>query len=248
MLYIIKYVYSFFIPPGLFITLLVLLSLYLRKKEKAALKMLWPLIVIIYLFCTPFIGNTLLGYLEHRYTPPATIDADVIVLLTGGAVGNTPDVDGKGNLNGFTMNRLVAAYKLHKETKLPILVSGGQVYNDTGNEGQLSKRNLLALGVAESSILLDDTSRNTKENARNTAELLKQKGFAKPVLVTSAFHMPRSVENFKQLGITLTPFPTDFLIPQPADISLFSFMPTADGLQKSSLAAKEYLGLIELWF
>ncbi|NOU95702.1 YdcF family protein [Paenibacillus sp. LMG 31456] len=248
MLYIIKYIYTFFIPPGLFITILVLFNLWLRKRERAAAKLLWAAIAIIYLLCTPIAGNTLIGYLEHRYAPPVTVQGDVIVLLTGGAVGNTPDVDGSGNLTGYTMNRLVTAYKLHKSTNLPIIISGGQVYEDSGNEGQICKRNLLALGVAESSILLDDRSRNTKENAINTVEILKQKNFTKPILVTSAFHIPRSVENFKQLGASTTPYPADFLVPQPYSASLSSLLPSSDGLQKSSLAAKEYLGLIELLF
>ncbi|MCR8636719.1 YdcF family protein [Paenibacillus radicis (ex Xue et al. 2023)] len=246
MLYIIKYIYTFFIPPGLFITVLVLFNLWLRKRERSAAKLLWAVIAFIYLICTPIIGNTLIGYLEHRYEPPVTIEGDVIVLLTGGAVGNTPDVGGSGNLTGYTMNRLVTAYKLHKSTNLPIIISGGQVYEDTGNEGQICKRNLLALGVAESSIWLDDRSRNTKENALNTIEIMKQKNFTKPVLVTSAFHIPRSVENFKQLGVLTAPYPADFLVPQPYSITLSAFLPSADGLQKSSLAAKEYLGLLEL--
>ncbi|MDF2960872.1 MAG: hypothetical protein K0S39_2607 [Paenibacillus sp.] len=248
MLYIIKYIYTFFIPPGIFITLLIGFNLWLRKRDKGAARLLWAVVFFIYIFTLPVTGNLMLGLLERSYTPPASIQGDVIVLLTGGAVGNTPDVDGRGNLTGFTMNRVVTAYKLHKSTGLPIIISGGQVYKDSGNEGRIVKRNLLAFGVKESSLILDDKSRNTEENAINTAHILRQNNFAKPVLVTSAFHMKRSVGNFNQLGISTVPYPTDYLVPQPYNVTVTSLLPSSDGVQKCSLAAKEYLGLLALLF
>ncbi|WP_165971917.1 YdcF family protein [Paenibacillus piri] len=246
MIYILKYIYSFFIPPGLFITVLIAFNLWLRKRDRHASALLWAVILFIWTFATPLAGNTLAGYLEHRYAPPAAVQGDVIVMLTGGSVNGTPDIGGKGNLNGYTMNRVVAAYKLHKSTNLPILISGGQVFADSGNEGQMAKRNLLAMGVNEASIILDDKSRTTKENAANTTQLLEQRKLHRPVLLTSAFHMARSVENFKRLGIETTPYPTDFLVPQPYSVSVSSLIPASDGLQKSALAAKEYLALLEL--
>jgi uncharacterized SAM-binding protein YcdF (DUF218 family) len=245
---IIKYIYSFVIPPGLFISLLILVNLCLRKRDKRAVTLLWGLTAIVYLLSTALVGNALLGSLERRFEPPAAVQGDVIVLLTGGAVSNTPDTDGTGNLNGFTMNRTITAYKLHKKYNLPILISGGQVYSYTGNEGQIVKRNLLTLGVAESSLFLDDKSRNTEENALFSKRIIQKQGFTKPVLVTSAFHMPRSVENFNKNGIVTTPYPTDFLVPRPFPVSIGSLIPSSDGVLKCSLAAKEFLGWIALLF
>jgi uncharacterized SAM-binding protein YcdF (DUF218 family) len=243
---IIKYIHSFVIPPGLFITLMALAIVWLRKREKRAVKLLGGLLVFIYALTTPLIGNMWLGSLEQRYQPPAAVHGDAIVLLTGGAVSNTPDVEGVGSLSGSTMNRTITAYKLHRSYNLPIIISGGQPFSYTGNEGQIVKRNLLALGVPESQLLLDDKSRNTAENALNTAEIIKYKGFAKPILVTSAFHMQRSVEHFDKVGIMTAPYPTDFLVPQPAAVSIGSFIPSAEGMMKCSLAAKEFLGLLAL--
>jgi uncharacterized SAM-binding protein YcdF (DUF218 family) len=248
MLYLIKYVYSFFIPPGLFISVLIALSIGLYKKQRTAAKLLWAVTCFIYLFTTPLAASVLLGSLEHRYSLPAAVQGDVIVVLGGGAIGSTPDVDGIGSLTGTTLTRVVAAYKLHKKTGLPIIVSGGQVFKDSGNEARIAKRYLLSLGLPESAVIAEDKSRNTKENAAYTLDVLKQKGFTQPILVTSASHMPRAAAQFNQLNVQLLPYPVGFLVSQPYPVTISSFLPSADALLKNSLAAKEYLGQLEQWF
>ncbi|UUZ80866.1 YdcF family protein [Paenibacillus sp. P26] len=68
------------------------------------------------------------------------------MILTGGAVGGVPEVEGSGQLTGTTLNRVVAAAELYHRKRPPVLVSGGQVFTDTGNEGRLSKRKRLLSG------------------------------------------------------------------------------------------------------
>ncbi len=65
------------------------------------------------------------------------------------------------------------------------------------------------MGIAPDRLILEERSRNTDENAERTAELLGSQG-GTVVLVTSAFHMPRSVGLFRSAGIEVVPWPVDY--------------------------------------
>lgn len=93
-----------------------------------------------------------------------------------GASSGTPDIDGEGNLYGSAANRLLTAVRLHRQTGLPILFSGGQVFSDSGNEADIAQRQLLGLGIPEEDILIENQSLNTEQNAVNTAAILQQTG------------------------------------------------------------------------
>ena len=70
----------------------------------------------------------------------------------------------------------------------------------------------MSLGVPENKILTETRSINTSQNARFSAEILRENGLSHPILVTSAFHMKRSVLNFAKQGVGVEPFPTDYMV------------------------------------
>ncbi|MZP29725.1 YdcF family protein [Heliobacterium undosum] len=247
-LFAMKFIYSFMLPPGLFIPLLLLAALYYRRKHQ-----LGPagfsaaMALLLYLFSISAVGETMIRSLENRYLPPDKPSGDVIIMLGGGATMDTPDVDGLGQMTGGSANRLLASARLHRLTGAPIIVSAGQVLENTGNESRIALRQLAGLGVPESMIIVEETSRNTEENARYTKEILDARGFKKPILVTSAFHMERSVRHFSKLGMSTLPFPTDYRVNRQALYTLNDWAPSASAMGNASLAMKEYLGLIPLW-
>jgi uncharacterized SAM-binding protein YcdF (DUF218 family) len=182
--------------------------------------------------------------LEKKYHQPKIVKGDVIVMLGAGATGDTNDVDGRGELKGFGANRLITTARLYKLTKLPIIVSGGAVFKDSGNEAEIAKRQLVALGVPENKISLENKSLNTEQNAEFTKKVMNLKKLKRPILVTSAFHMERAVLNFSRFGITVVPFPTDFQTNQNMAIYPSKFVPS--DLMNARLALKEYLGILAL--
>ncbi|MBB6635994.1 YdcF family protein [Cohnella thailandensis] len=244
MVYFIKFVYSFVLPPGLFIVLLLVLSIWLWRKVRRASLLLAVLTILFYLSSTMLVSGALIGALERTYVQPSDPQGDVIVVLGGGATRATPDLDGQGNLSGGAANRLLAAARLHRETGLPILFSGGQVYSDSGNEADIARRQLIALGIQEPSILVENRSLNTEQNAEYSAELLKQKGLARPILVTSAFHMARSVHEFRHFGVDVLPYPVDYRTDEDWSFSVSKLTPNADAVSTTGTALKEYLGLL----
>ncbi|MCZ8516394.1 YdcF family protein [Paenibacillus filicis] len=246
MIYVLKGVYSFLVPPGLFVIAFALLGVRLwqcgRRRAEAAVGMIT---LLLYVVSTPLAGEAAVRSLEARYEPPAAPVGDVYLVLGGGAVGGVPEVEGSGQLTGTTLSRVVTAAELYHRKRLPILVSGGQVYDDSGNEARLSKRKLLALGVPEQDILIEDRSRTTQENAAYSRKFLEEKGLRSPILITSASHMARSVKHFHKQGIEVTPYPTGYLVSPSAAWSWSKMLPSSGAMDAVALACKEYLGLLQ---
>ncbi|WP_238653692.1 YdcF family protein [Paenibacillus piscarius] len=245
MIYFIKFVYSFVLPPGLFVILLLGMAVWLwRQRSRRPALVLLGITLLLYLSMTPVVSDMLIGSLERKYPQPAAAEGDVIVVLGGGATSGTPDLDGQGNMSGPAANRLLAAARLYRETGLPVIFSGGQVFADSGNEADIARRQLIGLGIPAEDILPENRSLNTEQNAVNTAKLMQEHGFTRPVLVTSGFHMPRSMVRFKHAGLTPQPFPVDFQASRPMSLYAGKFTPTAGSVSTTGLALKEYLGLL----
>ncbi|HWP98281.1 MAG TPA: YdcF family protein [Syntrophomonadaceae bacterium] len=179
--------------------------------------------------------------LENRYHPPSALNCDVLVMLTGGATLDTPDVDGLGHLSGATSSRLLTAARLQKRTNLPIILSGGQFNGFSGNESQIAKRYLIGLGIPEENIIIEDAGLNTTQSALRTKQILEQKGYKKPILITSAFHMYRSVLNFDNIGVKVLPFPCDYEYNTKPSLAVSEFFPRS--FDSVWTALHEYLGI-----
>jgi len=110
-------------------------------------------------------------------------------------------------------------------------------------ESALAARTLISTGESPAAILTEQQSRDTHQNAVFTQRILAQRGIAKILLVTSAFHMPRAAAAFRRTGLTVIPIPADYLTATDNDTPfLLRLLPTAAALNNSGLALKEYLG------
>jgi len=192
--------------------------------------------------------HLLVKSLESKYSPPVEINGDVLVMFGNGVTLDTPDLNDPGHLSGSAANRLLTAARLYYITKLPIILSGGRVFKENGNESQIAKRQLIGLGIPEQKIIIEDKSRNTAENALYTGNILEKSAYQKPVLIVSAFQMHRTVLNFKKLGVEVIPYPTDYRSNINWYFDVFHLVPSAASLSNTSLIIKEYLGILALSF
>ncbi len=188
----------------------------------------------------------LITSLEDEF-PPRTIDSvgtsDAIVVL-GGMINNLTKYPERVELTG-SVERLTDSAELWRQKKAKtILISGGSgVLFFQGNpEASLAKKFLVQIGVDEKSILTEEKSKNTAENALYSAEILQTRNVKKIILVTSAFHMRRSIALFEKRGFEIEPFPTDYrsLIPV---FSWESIVPSVGALDTSTIAIKEWIGI-----
>lgn len=244
MIYVIKFLYSFVLPPGIFIVILLAAGAWLWiKRNKAPAIGALAFALLLYACSISAISDGLMRSLENSYAPPAEAEGDVIVVLGGGATVDTPDIDGVGNLYGMAGNRLLTAARLYQQTGLPILFSGGKVFADSGNEAEIAKRQLIGLKVPADRILVENRSLNTSQNAVFTGELLARRHLTRPILVTSAFHMKRSVMDFREAGIAVVPYPDDYRVSRRASYALNKWSPSSTAMDSLSACLREYLGI-----
>lgn len=132
-------------------------------------------------------------------------DAQAIVILGGGIRRAAPEYGGD-TLGRLTLERVRYGAWLARETKLPVLVTGGAVHGGAA-EAVVMKRALeeeFGVPVAWSETL----SRNTEANARNSAAILSPAGIRRVLLVGHGFDMRRAVAEFASAGLQATPAPT----------------------------------------
>jgi len=111
-------------------------------------------------------------------------------------------------------------------------------------EGDVLRQRAIALGLLPADVLSTTRVRNTAEEAHAVAAMLPRG--SRVVLVTSAFHLPRSVRLFERQGLRVIPFPVDF---QASGVwagsplaDPLNWLPSAGGLESSSRALREAIG------
>jgi uncharacterized SAM-binding protein YcdF (DUF218 family) len=225
------------LPPGIFVVFLTISCIWflIQRYYKAAFVNFLIGLTIWILSISP-VSDTMIGRLENAFTIPAHPRGDVIILLAGGAYDREEDPSGIIGPTGDNLGRLMAAAKLQKVLDVPIIVSDFR--------GDAVIKSLRDLGIPSHKIILEQKSRDTIQNALYTEALCKKLRFKEPILVTSAYHMKRSVMSFKKVAMTVTPYPADFKTLKDKRYKWTEYLPGLDELEKSTIALHEYLGLL----
>jgi len=191
------------------------------------------------------VSDALLKPLESAWPPLSgkRVKAEAIVVLGGGVrdlswlgqpVTPTPEAEA----------RLLQGVFLYRNMRVPLVLVGGNGDPSRSAPGDADALEPVArsLGVPARDIVVENRSRNTLEAARNVGVLIKVRRI---VLVTSAYHMKRSVALFRKQGFEVIPAPAVYLSEQRKQ-SAYSFIPHAGALESSAAACAEYLSLF--WY
>lgn len=211
---------------------------------------------VIWLFAMPLTSRQLIWGLEEQavaLVPEPIPQADAVVVLGGGLRPPLPPRAGVEVAEGG--DRLLTGVRLLNQQRAPLLVtSGGSVSFTSGDPAEpeaIWARDLAEeLGVPPERIVLNPHSRTTAEEARDIGELGRQRGWRRILLVTSAYHLPRSLESFeRRSGLEVIPVACDFQLPERAQFGaptaaslVMDLLPSADALELSTVAVKEHLG------
>ena len=191
--------------------------------------------------CLPSVSNRLWASLESGVAPTLKPDVtyDAVVLL-GGVVSPQGSLKEDPAWND-NVERLLEVRQLLTTGRAKVaIVSGGKLGGDLLTEADYLARELELLGVPKEQVLIEPKANNTRENATESKRLLEQLGAKRVVLVTSAFHMPRSIGCFRAVGVEVDTLPVDYRMRDPsADPHL---APRAEYLAQSSRALHEWLG------
>ena len=248
-----KYLPLLVYPLGLSLLLVsaALVSLIWRRVWAAVI--LGSCFVLLWVPSTPAFSEYLASSLEMDYTA-RRIDnypqVGAIVVLSGGVSKIGPSADSIRPDDNF--DRLYQGWRLYKAKKAQyIVVSGGNIPWMTkrgSRSGAARMADLLReLGVPQARIVSEGESRNTRENALNTSQLLQDKGVDKVLLCTSAMHLPRAKACFERTGIQVAPVPAAYESSFIRKSCLLDYLPNAKALQMSTASCKEYLGLAYYW-
>ena len=115
----------------------------------------------------------------------------------------------------------------------------------TATEGDELKRLAIARGVAADKILVAGKVANTADEAAAVAALMRERGWKRVILVTTAWHMPRSAYQFKKAGVDCVPFPVDFRFDRTRNPSVIDFVPRGEAWMQTETALRETYGY---WF
>ncbi len=191
-------------------------------------------------------ANWLILPLEMRFPAPDLTGRKVDgVIVLGGALQERQTLaHGPVALNDAG-ERLVAMADLARRfPEARVLFTGGAGFYSGADvpEGEVVRRKVGEFGLAEGRVLIESRSVDTLENARLSRPLAQPRSGETWLLVTSAWHMPRSVGVFRAAGFDVVAYPVDFRTAGWRDAGR-GFGSVSDGLRRLDIAAREYVGL-----
>lgn len=224
MFYFYKILRSLLLPPGIFVVLFLITALFVRNRLIRFLLMV----------------SALLTYLMSIY-PTTIFLRNIVVPKTGGM---PEDVDVVvvmgGGLTDESISRLVKGKEIHDITGAPLLITG---YND---EVKMMRRKLLSIGLDSTFLLVDSSSRNTFESARNVSRIIRERGFDRVVVVSTDYHLRRVMEEFSKYGVDVYPVASN---PRRGRIrDALDLFPSMSYFYKNYVYVKELIGALVFSF
>ena len=249
--YLSKIIPLLFFPYPL--SLIVLTIVCIKMPAGWLRKLVRLTLICLLLLSWPPLANLLILPLENAYPKQPISEssqADVIVALAGMLRSSSEAETFEQPEFTGAVDRILAAEKLLLMKKAPLLVISGS--SGLLNKGDFSEAALLKEWLVKkhpqlsSRIQAEEESRNTAQSAQALASLARTQTWRKILLVTSAYHMPRSVLCFQKQGLEVIPVSVDW---QGASKHYWpeSAFPSLGGLSLSTLALREYLGLAAYW-
>lgn len=212
MFFILSKILHLFLMPIIWIVMLLLLAIFLKSAKKKKFYLLTGVGLLLF-FSNPFLSNEAWRTWEVAPIPMQLVeDYDAAIILTGVTAYREETPDRIHTHKGS--DRFLHPLHLYRMGKIKKFVIAGGHSKVLGNaipESEQIEKILLMAGVPEEDIHTEGNSRNTRENALNTAALVKKHPeWKRLLLVTSAFHMRRSMACFHKAGLQPTAFSADF--------------------------------------
>ena len=251
MFYVLAKVFWILLQPSSLMIGAVILGTALTATQWRRLSraLLWGGIAALLVGGLSPLGDLLIRPLEYRFEAP---DLDRpgpaiagIIVLGGGADMQAPGTRQIAGLNEAAERYTEAVALARRLPGARLVFSGGSggLLTAEAPEAETAGRLFEALGLPRDRITLEAASRDTWENAVNVKALVSPKTGERWLLVTSAWHMPRSVGVFRRVGFAIEPWPVDYRTADDWD-ALRLFDAPADGLKRLDTAMREWIGLV----
>jgi len=233
---------------ALFIAILLILSISLLifKRRVIGIGILLVAISCYFIVGSGWLPSLLFSQLQTPFVnlpEPEWKNHNAIVLLGAGAVKLPQSAQINPTMMAYSRIYKTASLYLSciKQHKCTIIVSGGDALHTGKSEAEVYRDALIQLGINNADIQLENKSMNTYKNAQFTSTILKQGQFDQVVLVTSGFHLKRSLLYFSHFGIEPKPALADYLT------AIMTLLPIGYNFALADFAIHEYLGCAQFY-
>lgn len=211
MFFLISKALNFFLNPMVWVMALLLAGFFCRNQRKMRQFILSALLVF-FVFSNSFLVDEFMRSWEMRtdYKKLKRKKYEYGIVL-GGIMNGYVYSSGQIIFNR-SVDRLIQAVILYKQGVIEKIVftgGSGSVIETEMKEGVFVKEYILAMGIPDSCLIVEENSRNTYENAVFTKEIVGTDSQRCDLLITSASHMRRSLAIFRKQGYCVEPFSTD---------------------------------------
>lgn len=250
MFFILSKTLNYLVMPLTIITLCLLLSFLIRKKQwRFGLRI--AALALLLLFSNEFIANEVMKRWEVDGRPYSSMSHYKLGIVLTGAVIPQVQPDDRVYFNKG-VDRLIHTAQLYKLGLIDkILVSGGsgRIIDIQEHEADRFKEVMVMMGVPDTVILLENVTRNTHESAVAVKRIVSDLGYSNDecLLITSAFHMRRSLACYKRVGLRPDAFTTDFYGHDHRYYFDSFFIPKLDALIIWHKLVREWVGFAAYW-
>ena len=235
-----------FVRPSNLLTVVLVVGVIgaLARRRWAARLLVSATVVIVFVMIFP-VGKWMFVPLENRFHAPSPMPdhVDGIIVLGGAVRGHLTYLHGQPNLNEHAERMTEAVALAHRYPAATIIFTGGNKSEIT--EADVARMFFQEQGIDLSRVLLEDKSHSTHDNAVLMKKLLKPRPGQVWLLVTSAYHMPRSVGAFRKVGWHVVPYPVDYLT--SGHVSAASLPDLGRNLHGFDDATRAWLALISYY-
>lgn len=242
MFFILSKLLSIFSAPLMWV--FILLMWVLIKSPKGTYKrILLGAIILLYFFS----NRAIFHHINHQWeVKPVSVTKtdtfDVAIVLGGVAAFDENSAQIEFHANADRILKVLPLYFSGHVEKILLSGGSGKLIEDE-KEADILANYLLEIGVKEEDLILESNSRNTYENAKYSAKIIRERGYEKILLSTSAIHMNRAYSCFQKQSIVVTPFSTDQLSYQLTPYFDFLFIPKTEILSYWYWLIHEWIGI-----
>lgn len=248
MQFVFSKILSFLYYPFNWVLIICVIAFFTRKT--LCKKRLFKLAFLFFLvFSNKFFYNKICLAYQPKPMDINTFPACNVGILLGGVAGYDKDSIGFFNQSSDRFIQTLQLYKLGKIKK--IIVSGGssKILHKEKDEASFLYQTFLNCGVNRSDLIIEDKARNTEENIFYSKQILDSLGINNGiVIITSAFHVPRTNYIAKKHGIKNSLiFPCNYI--ETNSYLSFSdyFLPNMKTMNDWAFLIKEWVGLGVYW-
>jgi len=234
--YILSKTLDLLVAPLTWVIVLVLAGAWGAHRRRSKLALRAPLAALAVLFafsCEPVANGIVLALESSAATTMSASETYDVVVVLGGIATVDPTSLAPDFSEG--VDRILAGYDVIRHDRARYIL----VTSDAEEAPALAKQ-LAEWGVAPDRIVIDDRSRNTRDNATRSADIIRERGWSRVLLVTSALHMPRAQGCFRAAGLVFDTLAVDRLARDPR--RAMELAPRADALSLSTAGIREAVG------